>query len=41
MNNLRGWRAAARASPAWVIPAAALMLTVSLVFLCVPALEAA
>ena len=41
MNTLRGWRAAARAGPAWVIPVAALILTVSLVFLCVPALEAA
>jgi hypothetical protein len=41
MHSLSGWRAAVRAAPAWIIPVAALMLTVSLVFLCVPALEAA
>lgn len=41
MNMSRGWKAWVRAAPVWVIPLAALILTVSLVFLCVPALEAA
>jgi hypothetical protein len=41
MRISRGWRAVVRTAPVWVVPVAAVILTVSLVFLCVPALEAA
>jgi len=38
--SLRSRRAGIFAAPAWVVPIAAVILTVSLVFLCVPAVEA-
>ena len=41
MRISRGWRAVVRTAPVWVVPVAAAILAVSLVFLCVPALEAA
>jgi hypothetical protein len=40
MKRVRNLRALALAAPTWVIPMAAAILAVSLVFLCVPAVEA-
>ena len=41
MRISRVWREAVRRAPVWVVPVAAAILAVSLVFLCVPSLEAA